>query len=154
MWERQGGVQLERRACICRSVNEELVPVEELFMPARLQQQHVGRAAGSQCADGAMQGVHEIDWKCMKGLAIHNIQILHFATATLLCAGFIIPQEIPGHSWIKRGAIAPANRYNIKPGRWWDGVDRGNGFERQMFLHMNNRRAQELEARMWAQSDM
>lgn len=40
-------------------------------------------------------------------------------------SGFIIPQDIPSPSWIKRGFDAP-NQYGIKPGRLWDGVDRSN----------------------------
>lgn len=38
---------------------------------------------------------------------------------------------------------APPNRYGIKPGHRWDGVDRGNGFEKQYFKAMNKRRDEE-----------
>lgn len=38
-------------------------------------------------------------------------------------SGFIIPQGIPSHSWMKRGLDATLNRYGIRPARQWDGVN-------------------------------
>ena len=37
------------------------------------------------------------------------------------------------------GAFTP-NRYGIRPGHRWDGVDRGNGFEKEYFSARNRRR--------------
>jgi Pre-mRNA-splicing factor of RES complex len=83
---------------------------------------------------------------------------LHLFLATAVISlpppGFNIPQEVPPHSWLRRGVAAPGNRYNLRPGRHWDGVDRSNGFEKQMFKTLNAQRARDLEARMWMQSDM
>ena len=56
-------------------------------------------------------------------------------------SGFKIPQDVPAHSWIKRGVGAPPNRFSMKPGRHWDGVDRGTGFEQEMFKALNDRSA-------------
>ncbi|GFR46522.1 hypothetical protein Agub_g8108 [Astrephomene gubernaculifera] len=69
-------------------------------------------------------------------------------------SGFKIPQEVPPHSWLKRGVAAPANRYNIRPGRHWDGVNRSNGFEEELFKSQSARAARELEARLWSMGDM
>ncbi|CAN1826436.1 BUD13 homolog [Linum perenne] len=67
-------------------------------------------------------------------------------------SGFIIPQEMPSHSWIKRGLPAAPNRYGIKPGRHWDGVDRSNGYEKQFFKRVNEKQATECEAYLWSVS--
>ncbi|KAI3733015.1 hypothetical protein L1987_64230 [Smallanthus sonchifolius] len=69
-------------------------------------------------------------------------------------SGFIVPQQVPNHSWLKRGLDGAPNRYGIKPGRHWDGVDRSNGFEKQMFNRQNLKQASEREAYLWSVADM
>lgn len=66
--------------------------------------------------------------------------------ALLARAGFRIPLEVPAHSWLRRKLGAPINRYGIKPGRHWDGVDRGTGFEEQYFKAQNERATRERDA--------
>ncbi|KAL3682976.1 hypothetical protein R1sor_000998 [Riccia sorocarpa] len=76
------------------------------------------------------------------------------ASEEMKASGFIIPQDIPAHSWIKRRIAPPANRYGIKPGRHWDGVDRSTGYERDMFKAKNEKKALEQEAYLWSVADM
>jgi pre-mRNA-splicing factor CWC26 len=47
-----------------------------------------------------------------------------------------------------QGAFEP-NRYGIKPGWRWDGVDRGNGFERKWFAARNRVKDQENLEYAW-----
>ncbi|KAJ6262853.1 Pre-mRNA-splicing factor [Drechslerella dactyloides] len=47
-----------------------------------------------------------------------------------------------------KGAFAP-NRYNIRPGHRWDGVDRGNGTEAMFFRKSNERRDRVQQEYAW-----
>ncbi|CAB0043937.1 unnamed protein product [Trichogramma brassicae] len=51
------------------------------------------------------------------------------------------------------GSFSP-NRYDIKPGVRWDGVDRSNGYEKKWFEQQNKKKAVEEEAYKWSIADM
>eukprot|EP00826_Nyctotherus_ovalis_P063563 TRINITY_DN9324_c0_g1_i1.p1 TRINITY_DN9324_c0_g1~~TRINITY_DN9324_c0_g1_i1.p1 ORF type:complete len:297 (+),score=107.19 TRINITY_DN9324_c0_g1_i1:63-953(+) len=70
-------------------------------------------------------------------------------------------RDLIGQKKQKEGVIvfsskfkAPPNRYGIQPGHRWDGVDRGNGFEKKLLLARNERVANEADAYKWRTEDM
>lgn len=52
------------------------------------------------------------------------------------------------------GPDPPPNRYNIRPGYRWDGVDRGNGWELKVLSARTSKKVQEQKRHLWSVSDM
>ncbi|KAK9182904.1 hypothetical protein WN944_026052 [Citrus x changshan-huyou] len=72
-------------------------------------------------------------------------------------SGFIIPQGIPSHSdsWMKRGLDATLNRYGIRPGRQWDGVNHSLMDARtKCSKELMQKQAKEREAYLRSVTDM
>lgn len=55
---------------------------------------------------------------------------------------------------VYKGPPAPPNRYQLKPGPRWDGVDRSNGFEKQYYESLSTKKAFNEAAYKWSVEDM
>ncbi|CAI9737258.1 Hypothetical predicted protein [Octopus vulgaris] len=53
-----------------------------------------------------------------------------------------------------KGPPAPPNRYNIQPGYRWDGVDRSNGYETQLYAKIAEKKATAQMAYKWSVEEM
>ncbi|KAI8377883.1 Pre-mRNA-splicing factor of RES complex-domain-containing protein [Radiomyces spectabilis] len=73
-------------------------------------------------------------------------------------AGFLTkkPSKGKGKAFTRptyQGAWKP-NRFMIRPGYRWDGVDRSTGYEDQLLLQINQKKSRAAEAHAWSTEDM
>jgi pre-mRNA-splicing factor CWC26 len=55
---------------------------------------------------------------------------------------------------IYKGPQPKPNRYGIRPGYRWDGIDRGNGFEDKVLEMLHSKGRKKEEAYKWSSADM
>ena len=55
---------------------------------------------------------------------------------------------------VYKGPHPKANRYGIRPGYRWDGIDRGNGFEDRLLEALHSKGRKKEEAYKWSAADM
>ena len=88
----------------------------------------------------------------MKAQERWNDPMAQFVTQDEAGAGGKPRKGVKGRQPLYKGA-APPNRYGIKPGYRWDGVDRGTGFEGERFKAINRRERNKALDYSW-QTDM
>lgn len=67
---------------------------------------------------------------------------------------FLTKKRVQGPQKPKYKGPWPPNRYGIAPGYRWDGVDRGNGFEKRVMERKAELARRDNESRAWGQADM
>lgn len=84
-----------------------------------------------------------------------NAELRSLERASDPALAFLTKKRDVGPQKPRYAGPAPApNRFGIAPGYRWDGVDRGNGFEKKLFQRMNERKRRDVDDAAWRQEDM